>query len=186
MRYFIDTEFIEDGHTIDLISLAIVCEDGRFDQWISSEFDSSKADLWVRDNVLDKLPSQDVHPRRSRQRIRRSLLNFVGDDANPESWDDYAAYDWIAICQLFGKMIDLPYRWPMYINDIRQFASANLVSWNHLPTPHESTAHEALADAHNTKACWDLIEIKRQELFKDTLRRIRQIEDAKSPQVSNE
>jgi hypothetical protein len=29
MRYWLDTEFIEDGHTIDLISIGIVAEDGR-------------------------------------------------------------------------------------------------------------------------------------------------------------
>jgi hypothetical protein len=28
-RYAFDTEFIEDGRTIDLISIGIVCEDGR-------------------------------------------------------------------------------------------------------------------------------------------------------------
>lgn len=28
-RYFYDTEFIEDGKTIDLISIGVVCEDGR-------------------------------------------------------------------------------------------------------------------------------------------------------------
>jgi hypothetical protein len=29
MRYWLDTEFIEDGKTIDLISIGIVAEDGR-------------------------------------------------------------------------------------------------------------------------------------------------------------
>ena len=29
MKFFLDTEFIEDGRTIDLLSIAIVCEDGR-------------------------------------------------------------------------------------------------------------------------------------------------------------
>lgn len=29
MRYFFDTEFHEDGQTIDLISIGIVAEDGR-------------------------------------------------------------------------------------------------------------------------------------------------------------
>ena len=29
MKYFYDTEFLEDGHTFDLISIGIVAEDGR-------------------------------------------------------------------------------------------------------------------------------------------------------------
>jgi hypothetical protein len=28
VRYFYDTEFLEDGKTIELISIGIVCEDG--------------------------------------------------------------------------------------------------------------------------------------------------------------
>ena len=29
MRYFYDTEFIEDGRTIELISIGVAAEDGR-------------------------------------------------------------------------------------------------------------------------------------------------------------
>lgn len=29
MKYWLDTEFIEDGKTIDLVSIGIVSEDGR-------------------------------------------------------------------------------------------------------------------------------------------------------------
>ena len=29
MKYFYDTEFIDDGHTINLISIGIVAEDGH-------------------------------------------------------------------------------------------------------------------------------------------------------------
>ena len=29
MKYFYDTEFIEDGSTIELISIGVVAEDGR-------------------------------------------------------------------------------------------------------------------------------------------------------------
>lgn len=37
MRYFIDTEFIEKPNTIDLISIAIIAEDGRELYLISSQ-----------------------------------------------------------------------------------------------------------------------------------------------------
>src|SRR5258708_33864740 len=55
MRYFIDTEFVEDGHTIDLISIGIVCEDGRELYMQSAEFDAEKASDWVKENVLSHL-----------------------------------------------------------------------------------------------------------------------------------
>lgn len=54
MRYFLDTEFIEDGKTIDLISIGIVAEDGREYYAINKEFSLRKAwkNVWVRENVL--------------------------------------------------------------------------------------------------------------------------------------
>ena len=54
-RFFYDTEFIEDGTTIDLVSIGVVDETGREFYAVSTEFDPSKAINWVRRNVLDKL-----------------------------------------------------------------------------------------------------------------------------------
>ncbi len=56
-RYFYDCEFIEDGRTIDLVSIGVVDEHGREYYAVSTEFDGSRALPWVRRNVLDKLPS---------------------------------------------------------------------------------------------------------------------------------
>lgn len=62
MKYFLDTEFIEDGKTIDLISIALVAEDGRELYLCNQECDFSKACVWVRNNVLTKLPNLAVQP----------------------------------------------------------------------------------------------------------------------------
>jgi hypothetical protein len=43
MKYFLDTEFIEDGKTIDLISIALVAEDGREIYLCNSDCDLNKA-----------------------------------------------------------------------------------------------------------------------------------------------
>jgi hypothetical protein len=56
VRYFYDTEFIEDGSTIDLISIGVVAEDGREYYAVSSEFNPERAGSWVRTHVLPKLP----------------------------------------------------------------------------------------------------------------------------------
>lgn len=67
MKYFFDTEFIEGFHKplfgkkrhfIDLISIGIVCEDGREYYAISNEFNSNDADAWVRENVIDKIEAE--------------------------------------------------------------------------------------------------------------------------------
>ncbi|MEM9213994.1 MAG: 3'-5' exoribonuclease [Cyanobacteria bacterium P01_F01_bin.150] len=52
MRYFLDTEFIEDGKTIDLISIGIVCEDGRELYLCNNDCKFWLANEWVWENVL--------------------------------------------------------------------------------------------------------------------------------------
>ena len=77
MRYFYDTEFIEDGRTIELVSIGIVAEDGREYYAVSTDFDPSKANAWVRENVLDKLPSPRDSVWKSKDTIRREVLEFL-------------------------------------------------------------------------------------------------------------
>ena len=69
MKYFIDTEFIEGFHKplfgkkrhyIDLISIGIVCEDGREFYAISNEYNYNKASEWVKENVIIPLYRQKV------------------------------------------------------------------------------------------------------------------------------
>ncbi len=53
MKFFLDTEFIEDGRTIDLVSIGVVAEDGREFYAVSTEFDPG-----VTDAVISELPEQ--------------------------------------------------------------------------------------------------------------------------------
>ncbi len=69
-RYFYDCEFIEDGRTIELVSIGVVDESGREFYAVSSEFDPQRAIDWVRRHVLDKLPSPSDPAWRSRDRLR--------------------------------------------------------------------------------------------------------------------
>lgn len=46
MRYFYDTEFIDDGRTIELISIGMVSEDGREYYAVSTAFDPQQAGPW--------------------------------------------------------------------------------------------------------------------------------------------
>ncbi|HEX3640116.1 MAG TPA: 3'-5' exoribonuclease [Ktedonobacteraceae bacterium] len=55
MKYFLDTEFIEDGKTIDLISIGIACEDGRELYLQHCDFNAREANEWVKENVLPHL-----------------------------------------------------------------------------------------------------------------------------------
>jgi hypothetical protein len=163
MKYFYDTEFHEDGKTIDLISIGVVCEDGREFYAVSNEADYGRilGNTWLMDNVMNSI-GHDVWQMgsneddladwfiditdpmaMSRENIRDGLLEFVGDD-EPEFWAWYADYDHVALCQLFGKMIDLPPHFPMFTRDIRQL-------WDTLQYPilpkQEEGHHNALDDA---------------------------------------
>jgi hypothetical protein len=143
MKYFLDTEFIEYPNSIQLISIGIVCEDGREYYAESNEFDESKANDWVRENVISQLA--DPNKRRSLRQIRLDIMSFVIYDDIPEFWGYYCDYDWVVFCWLFGGMIDLPKGWPMYCNDLKQWCYQ--LGDPSLPEQ-KSTGHNALADAY--------------------------------------
>jgi hypothetical protein len=139
-RLFFDTEFIEDGHTIDLVSIGVVRDDGATFYAESSEADLSKASDWVRDNVLPHLDGPAAQM--TRAEIATSVIELAG--TNPEFWAYYADYDWVALCQLYGRMIDLPPGWPMYCHDLRQWLDDT--GRYDVSQPDDAT-HHALADA---------------------------------------
>lgn len=61
MKIYFDTEFIDDGMTIDLISIGLVAENDQHRPLylVSNEFDLSKASKndFLAEFVLPKLPS---------------------------------------------------------------------------------------------------------------------------------
>ncbi|BCB78887.1 hypothetical protein Pflav_052970 [Phytohabitans flavus] len=115
-RYFYDCEFIEDGQVVDLVSIGVVDEYGREFYAISTEFDDTKAVPWVRRNVLDRLPSPGDPAWRSRERIRDDLYQFLIEPIKGrphermELWAWYAAYDHVALAQLWGRCRRCPGR----------------------------------------------------------------------------
>ena len=136
-RIFFDTEFIENGKTIDLISIGMVRSDGETYYAESSDCDLSRADQWVKDNVLIHLRGGSAI--KSRRQIAADIVAFAGP--SPEFWAYYADYDWVVLCQLYGRMIDLPKGWPMFCRDLKQLAGDTML-------PQQiSTEHHALADA---------------------------------------
>jgi hypothetical protein len=155
VRFFYDCEFIEDGHTIELISIGVVDADGREFYAVSTEFDDRRAGPWVRANVLPKLPSPGDRAWRSRAAIRDDLLEFLSAGSDIELWAWIAAYDHVALCQLWGAMPALPRPLPRFTRELRQrWEDAGRPA---LPSP-PSDAHDALADARHNLARWRVIE----------------------------
>ena len=153
MRFFYDCEFIEDGVTIELISIGVVGEDGREFYAVSTEFDPGRAGAWVRANVLPKLPSPADRAWRSRERLRADLLEFLtAPGGDVELWAWIAAYDHVALCQLWGAMPALPRALPRELRQRWEDAGRPA-----LPPP-GGDAHDALADARLNARRWAAIE----------------------------
>lgn len=141
MRYTYDFEFIEDGNTIDPVSLGIVGENGSQLHIINTDCNWQKAGDWVLENVL-----KPIHITRDgiQKRIEgivyegksglmpKTVANFFGDynpnrnkittfDGNTAKlWGYYSDYDHVALAQLWGPMVSLPKGLPMYTLDIKQ------------------------------------------------------------------
>jgi len=152
VRFFYDCEFIEDGTTIELVSIGVVDETGREFYAISTAFDPSRAIDWVRRNVLDKLPSPSHPAWRSPEQIRADLLAFLTEPGEPiELWAWMSAYDHVVLCQLWGDMRALPRAIPRFTHELRQ-------RWEDAGSPPLPAAppdqHDALADARHNLARW--------------------------------
>lgn len=177
-RYFYDCEFLEDGLTVDLISIGIVAEDGRELYLVNRDapWRRIKKHGWLMANVVPKLPQPhgdwiNHMPKRwlidfndpavrSKRVIADEVYRFlVGGDVpgsrpGVELWADYSAYDHVSLCQLFGPMIDLPGGIPMFTNDLQQ----ELRRLGGPPQPEQAAGlHNALEDARHLKACFDAL-----------------------------
>jgi hypothetical protein len=159
VRFFYDTEFIEDGTTIDLVSIGVVDEYGREFYAVSTEFNPDKAGQWVREHVLDKLPSPADPAWCDRATIRSRLFKFLNRGRERvELWAWFAAYDHVALAQLWGDMPALPRELPRFTRELRQRWED--VGKPPLPPP-PTDAHDALADARHNLLRWRVIEAER-------------------------
>lgn len=169
MRFFLDTEFIDDGETIELLSIALVSQTGREYYAISRDADWSRASEWVQKNVLPYLDREEAKPR---PQIRHEILRFIygilelespGAHREPEIWAWYASYDWVAFCQLWGTMMDLPDGLPRYIRDVKQLADD--LGNPRLPS-RQKGEHHALEDAKWVRRSWEILDEIRKNIIK--------------------
>lgn len=145
VRYFLDFEFLEDGHgrPLEVISVGVVCEDGREFYAENRDVDLSTANEWVQANVVPHLDRARFGV--DRETMASTIVEFVAaGEGPPEFWAYFGDYDWVLFCQLQGRMIDLPDGWPMFCMDIKQRA----VEQGSPKLPAQTGAeHNALEDA---------------------------------------
>jgi hypothetical protein len=147
MKYWIDTEFIEQPCTIDLISVALVAEDGREFYAESSEVDWTKASQWTLQTVRPQLHGTGM----TREDIGYAVRRFLEGDEQLVFWGYFPAYDWVAFSWLFGDMNERPFRFPQLCLDIEQWA---IELGNPGLPPQRDARHHALNDARWTRDAW--------------------------------
>lgn len=171
-----DLEFLEDGRTIELISIGMVADDGREYYAVNSDapWDRVKGHRWLMDNVWPHLPLRghksglatvggavvtkliepgviDMGDSQVKPHwvIANEVRDFIQATSEVELWANYGAYDHVALAQLWGPMIRLPKGVPMFTRDIQQERARLGIPWDALPKQ-EGGEHNALADArHN-------------------------------------
>lgn len=174
-RYWYDTEFLEDGRTIELISIGIVSDDGR--EYYSVNRDAPWKRIykhdWLMKNVVSSLPQIHGDPRnhvpvrsnpaaldfdsplmRPHRQIADEARDFLLAGSEPELWAWYGSYDHVVLCQLWGTMMDLPAGMPMWTNDLQQ--EVHRLGNPELPTQ-EAGQHNALADARHLRVMWESV-----------------------------
>lgn len=165
-----DTEFLEDGKTIELISIGMVREIDAAELYLVNAdmpVRRIRKSSWLMANVVPHLPKaygdwRNHMPKRwlfnywdpcvkRRSEIADLVRDFILADPDPDLWAWYGAYDHVVLCQLWGAMVDLPTGIPMWTNDVQQ-------EWHRqgdpevIPDQDPGGLHNALADARHCRA----------------------------------
>jgi len=82
--------------------------------------------------------------------------------ADPVFYAYFGAYDWVVFARLFGRLIDKPDTFPMWVVDLKQMMWERGLdsAWKENNHPDPDGAHHALADAQWNKELYKLISDK--------------------------
>jgi len=111
MRYFLDTEY--NGFNGQLLSLALVPEDGSEEFYITLEF-NDPFEPWVERHVvpfLDMVPQGLQSPRLSRQAAAEALASWLAHDEAPDivaDWPEDLAQLSMLLVTGPGMMVSVP------------------------------------------------------------------------------
>lgn len=194
-KYFYDFEFIDDGRTIESLSIGMVADDGREFYAVFADADWQRVSQhpWLMANVvpsmldegtLARAPWQAVrlchpdvnHPAvQSRATVVAGLEQFFLDGTKPgdqypvELYAWYCAYDHVALAQLWGPMVNLPSFMPMWTNDLR--SECHRLGNPAVPRQ-QYDEHNALADARHNRVIHDFLASHEEGLARELITHI--------------
>jgi hypothetical protein len=161
VKYALDTEFLDlpaqvGVASVDLLSVGLVCEDGR-DLHVAVRKPDGWWDRpevgWLRENVLPTLPEPV-----SAYEAALAVRGFV--DGDPTFYAYVGAYDWVGLMSLFGPLISRPGGWPMHYVELkdrmREFAMRYGVPPRVAFPREDGTEHTAVDDAR-----WNMVAMRR-------------------------
>lgn len=162
-RIYYDTEFLDDGKEIHLVSIGMVTEhhDPHLEFYaINLEMPQREVreHPWLNENVWPHLPKDlagwlNIGGRfvQSRSRIKSAIhYLFALFEMNIELWAYCGAYDHVALAQLWGPMISAPI--PKFTHEIKQEVERTGFDKDSVPKDQFGEQHNALADAKWNRA----------------------------------
>jgi len=163
-RIFYDFEFDESpDFGIIPISIGMIDEDGNELILVNNEFDWSEcSNKWLFKNVKPYIDEMPDYLKVSKETIKNKVLEFIKPSPTKEIklYGYYSAYDHVCLCQLFGKMINLPKGLPMYTIDLKQYMDYFNVTKGDLGITENNDEHNALSDAKWNKQLFDALKNK--------------------------
>ena len=142
MKYYLDTEF--NGFGGELISLALVREDGDHIYLVNQDVHDMSLDPWVRDNIIPILDSSPTPPILTTLKgLPYHIASFMRDDPTPvviTDWPDDIKYMCQSVITKPGEMVAIPQ------------LTFHMVRVNAYPTN--------LKDAVQHNALWDALALK--------------------------
>ena len=184
-RYFLDTEFIEDGKTIDLVSIGMISDSGKEYYAINAECNFDRANQWVQDNVFpaigvkligefnqikfseDRALNEYYKDKKTiAEELKQFILQEYSEGEELQIWGDYSHYDYVVVCQLYGEMARLPQEFPYYCFDVQTAATvltetkkfSQPISYKFPKNLETDGNHNALLGARSCKQRFEILE----------------------------
>jgi hypothetical protein len=179
-KIWYDTEFVENGTTIELVSIGLIREDSLAYYGVNSNAVTMGRVVrhpWLAANVLPHLPvlfreggkiagsidswdwdknHPDWHAVRHISEIAAEVRDFILAAGDPQLNAWYAAYDHVRLMQLWGPMSARPEGIPMWTRDLKQ--EADRLGVKDVPAQHPGTEHHALMDAQHDREIDEFLE----------------------------
>ncbi len=149
-RYFYDCEFEETSSGIKLISIGIVDENKRSLYLINKDYDwNNNQNEWLNQNVKPYILNANDKFKFSYNEFKQLIIDFIQSNENDDIrlYGYYSAYDHVVLCQIFGRMIDLPKGMPMFTYDLKQYLELFKINKDNFIELNQENEHSAIDDA---------------------------------------